>query len=528
MTGCMAGGCTASLDTRPDRYRTESDHAIEGVPYSLPMRQYSVSVARALTECPGPNPDGGAPLELKFGVEGKAETRLVAGENYLIDYLALQNVMTSSSLAIATHETSGTLKSINASADNQLDEVISAAAKTAFSIASVLLPVAPRQLLALPPSPLPADAPVLRLTCTDAARKLLTDVSGKAKAVKDATEELSLATDAVAKATRIGAQTRTERLNLYGLIETQQKKEQALQAAKKKLEEAKAEVSVSGAYIWPGDFGTTEQELPFNSEERKKLRDLVRVASDDESGTACEAGETIDGCVKRQVVTFVRLETITTPPEECTAESLVDPWSTCVDNAQGVEARSSGAAAGLFIRPPVDGRLVLCKEDKRCTAGEKRAVLVGETLPIPQLGQLRFLPFQTRAFQNRQLTLGLRADGTVEKFEFQSKAAGKRAAALAADLAAQLKAYDDARETEAEKKAKDARELAAAARAEELAELQQQITMMTKQNELKALLSPTPAAPDLMAQAQLELVRAQAELILAQAELARRGETPEP
>ena len=142
-------------------------------------------------------------------------------------------------------------------------------------------------------------------------------------------------------------------------------------------------------------------------------------------------------------------------------------------------------------------------------------VVAGEWVTVPQLGQLRFLPFQNRMFENNQLVVELAADGTVEKFQYASKAAPLQMVAdMTADAAEQ---YKTAR--------KDAREELAAARAEEVAQLQQEITLLTKEKELNALLNPAPPSANPLQDAQIELIRAQIEYLTAQAELARRDDS---
>jgi hypothetical protein len=323
-------------------------------------------------------------------------------------------------------------------------------------------------------------------------------------------------------------------------METQRTRQEELDSAKNALARAAAPLTVSTTYIWPGDFGTRRQELPDpTGDEMAKLIGLVEETNDEVNGTACRLSETAIRCVGRQISVFVRLETTETEAVACeTSHSSL--WVRCVADNRGIAARNDVGADGLFIRPPVDGRLVVCRGGTECRAGHDQAVLIDDAVSIPQLGQLRFLPFRTRLFEKNQLALSLRADGSVEKFEIQNAAAARRAAEAMANAAQQGLAFQTQRREQrianiAAARAQRAADIAstradiAFERAEEVARLQHDITLLTRQKELNLLLNPpvpnvdpnaaTTAATAVL-QADIALLRARLEYLRAEGELA--------
>lgn len=147
------GGCATHLSTQPDWKVTNSETALSGVPYSLPMLQHEVTLTRAISNCPQPlviTNDLVAPADgsnddkpftitrgqLAMAMKVEAKERYVPGERYLIDYESLKAPFATSALAIEVYP-SGVLKSLNASADDQTAQVIQAGVKFGFSVAKL-------------------------------------------------------------------------------------------------------------------------------------------------------------------------------------------------------------------------------------------------------------------------------------------------------------------------------------------------------------------------------------------------------
>ena len=135
----LLGACT-HLSSGPDRHVTGPQQALTGATYSLPMLQYQLTLTRTLTGCPMPVPVLGVDLiepSLTFKTEAKATSRYVRGESFVVDYGALSSVFKTSSFAIERYP-SGTLKSLNAAAEDLTGDILKDAVKTAIQTAAIV------------------------------------------------------------------------------------------------------------------------------------------------------------------------------------------------------------------------------------------------------------------------------------------------------------------------------------------------------------------------------------------------------
>ena len=144
---------------------------------------------------------------------------------------------------------------------------------------------------------------------------------------------------------------------------------------------------------------------------------------------------------------------------------------------------------GIFVRPPIEGLFTLCRARPAATAGGQPTCLDGQPLirqpnaSVPQLGQLRFLPFRSRPFESAELSLHLREDGSIEKLEYKRpRPMGAGLAAAAGDAAGQYRTYVETRRADRK-----------AAREEEIAKLQHELDLAEK---TKALLKAQAPASE--------------------------------
>jgi hypothetical protein len=195
----------------------------------------------------------------------------------------------------------------------------------------------------------------------------------------------------------------------------------------------------------------------------------------------------------------------------------------------GRHARDTTPDKGVFVRDPAIAVFWLCGgapqyplKQPACTG--KAKLYASDPIPAPQFGQLRFLPFRNGPFQSNSLSLALRDDGSIEKFEYQrTKAAGVQAAAAVQDAVSQYKTFRD----DQDKKRQDD---LTAGRAEQIAKIQFQIDTLTKQKELLKLQTPDSVDADKAIKdetahidAQTELLKAQLAQLQAQAALTAAG-----
>ncbi len=171
-------------------------------------------------------------------------------------------------------------------------------------------------------------------------------------------------------------------------------------------------------------------------------------------------------------------------------------------------ARDPIADPGIFVRDPARARLVMCQAEE-CKIASKNLVTTVDTAYAPQVGQLRFLPFQNGLFESNALTVVVGEDGKVQKVEYKrDKAVAQVMAATAADVAGQVRAEQKRLEQEAKDDIAYQRTERAAARTEAAAIrtenaailgepgalLQARIDLLTKQAALKKLETPeTPS-----------------------------------
>ena len=180
------------------------------------MRQYALEVSRTLTECPD---DQAFSTErtLTFKVKVTAEPQLVPGERYVVDYSALASWVKTSDFMIETHP-SGTLKTINVSADDKTDQIVKSLVKTGFAFASIGLERSPSiEKSSVTP---PTDR-VVAVRCKTSTRQALTAVNEAEGALNQRVAALEDANDAVQRLALIGAVTTEQKKQLLDLLDKQ-------------------------------------------------------------------------------------------------------------------------------------------------------------------------------------------------------------------------------------------------------------------------------------------------------------------
>jgi hypothetical protein len=592
------GACTTSLETRPAYDRSQLHQALPGVEYSLPMLQYQTDLSYRIDKCPTVPTDA-----MTLAVKAVAASGYVAGESYTIDYAALSSPLKTTDFSIQTRQGTNILQSINASAEDKTADVIKSAVELGLDVVSLVAPV---------PGGLPVSAQsgdprgvalakemirqhrVSRLGCSaDTIAEM-----GKAAAAKG---QIDLLKPVVDRRTKEIDQI-TARLKLRirkapdgkALADAHQElltKGEALAAEQEKLNTAQAAVAFADAQAWPrtpfqtaGDVEMSERfdawaakrfvlvptehvdadALQSALTRRLAVRDLsetesfdlktfVTRAIDDQRKIGreglCGMGESLAQCARREFAVTARLERTDPEPEACTGATPGDFHTGCLTQTGVVPARSNLPHKGIFVRPPVRARLVLCRKIKGCDTIEGPLHRSGWDT-APQLGQLRFIPMRNRMFQNNALILTLREDGSIEKLQYSDKAAVAAVAAGAAvDAANKVETFLDEREKERKQAITDARAEvtyqrqevtyqraetayqrteAAAIRAEELAQIQHEIDRLTKQKARMALEAPTAVPQSFLndtawIDAQVTQLRSRLALLKAEDELAKQA-----
>lgn len=512
--GLSTGGCTTSLSTSSETLSVSSKHAARGIPYSLPMLQYDVKITRALSQCSDTVGTGQNAQKVKLvqlTVKAEAVPHFVAGETFSIDYEKLGGFSKTTSLAIENHE-GGTLKSINASVDDRSAEIIGGAVKTLIGLASIAggFPI---------PSAAQGESTQKMLVCTAEAEKLLDAVETASANLKTATGELTKITDRVTLLTeqaKANALSETGKQELLEKLKEQTAQTKAVAAAQTKANKAGDAVSATSTHRWPQASDQFDTFLELSDPDLRKLAKLLVQAdlvagSENAEENRCDTTQSIEKCVKQRLLVAAKLEALA-----ARAAGTLDETSGAISPAS--------AQRGLFVRPPVAGRLVLCKNEPNadCDSTSDKVLLVAPDAMIPQLGQLRFLPFKNEAFQNNVISLALRANGSIEKFEYKTlKAQGEGIATTAASAVGQLGGFLDARRTARDTAESELAAMEKSARDDQIALIEFEIEKLTKQRQLEQLSQPPTVTELATVKADAELAdarRALYEALLAERE----------
>lgn len=521
---CAAlSACTSLTSHRDIAY--ESDQAVQGMRYQLPMRQYDIVVTRTLAQC---QVTAGTTItdEVKFTTEVTVTPQDIAGESYILDYLALAGSTKTTGITIDTHE-SGTLKSLNADAKDYTGETLAASAKAIVGIASLASGV-PVSLTAAGPNaagthavPPAALIPTLKtLFCKDATKQSMHKVATLKTDLKRETDELSTLTEAISQLTERAALhglSEAEKLKLSQLLDRHRAQAAAVESLQTALTKARAAFSVTQRLRWPLQMKQPPALLASDPEQIKRLADMLEFKNANSAAAGmllCAPAQSEAECIDERLHVSASLDSIA--PLASGTPCPPEKEKQCLSGVNTAEAKQ-----GLYVRPPAPGVLTICSgQASGCRKDSQTFLYRSDVQAIPQLGGLLFLPFENRAFQNNTITLALRKDGSIEKFEYKTlKSVSEAMATSTADLVSQYGTFSAARDqAKADAMAAEKAQIAAQ-RKEETDSLQHQITLLTQQKQLAALQTPTDSS---LTALQAETAATNARTALLQAQLAER------
>lgn len=522
LCGAALSGCTTGLVTRGDVRTTDTTTATAGLPYSLPMAQFDITITHTITQCLAPDVSG-APTttpELIIATSYAAVPVSAPGETFLIDPAALSGPLKTSDLTITNFPT-GTLQSINASVQDQTASVISAGLSATLRGISI---VAGIPAVASPgDAALSGTAPIpVQLICGDGTSALLanlktaTDNLKAAQSLLDATNTELLALAArVADETATDAQT-TRMGVLRGLVTGQAA---AVTRGEGALTRAKAALSVTFTVRWPTAMAerTNAATLPTDTATERfgALLDVGRAANAvtkcaDSAMDAVSRGEATDSCLRARIGVAMRLRpAVISAARSAETDETVD---------------STSRAAGMFVRPPVRGHLILCRGVSACPASG----VVGDNIWssaevwLPQMGQLRLLEYRNREFEDNSLSLTLDQSGNIVTVSYKSSDAAAAEIAQTVDGALGALGDFDTRVREANAARRErARQEVIQDRADALAAVQHDLALVQANRQLEQAQNPPDTEELISVQAETVLLNARA--ARAQAELAERA-----
>jgi hypothetical protein len=261
------------------------------------------------------------------------------------------------------------------------------------------------------------------------------------------------------------------------------------------LEEFEAWLAGAGAPV-AADLRKTNEAFFAHFDDLKAARERGTQRTVD---GICRGGTpNVQRCVSESTLVRAAIEQAEVGYPTCTAEGAKAPYCTnavALDAKQRLvrDAMDGVADKGIFVRPPVEGIFTLCRARREaegeeasfaCVEGPKLVRLVNAS--VPQLGQLRFLPFRSRPFESAELALHLREDGSIEKLEYKRpRPMGAGLAAAAGDAAGQYRTYVETRRADRK-----------AAREEEIAQLQYQLDLAEKKKALLKAQTPETETED--------------------------------
>ncbi|HYI64729.1 MAG TPA: hypothetical protein VEW71_07575 [Allosphingosinicella sp.] len=524
--------------------------AQRGLSYPLPMVQYNLKITRMLESCPL----GTAPA--RFRVKVEASERHVAGERFEVDYQAMSSIMKTTGFDISYHE-SGTIKTINATAQDQTGTVLTNIARIGLSVASAAagspagLRVAPfsneraAEFSAMGINRRSSEhVPQITLHCTPAAEAALLELSTKTEEVTALTRDIE---QLVSDITRLSAVASLEVMSELDKAELSEKthalmrKEATLRTHLARIAELQAMLSATEELAWPDQAGDIPAHQGFRAPTNASLEKLAKLFEIHVDGVRmnpqpdmrqaqvlCGADENpmpAALCLSR--IGSLNLALIATVAEPAHPTTTDDPRL----NSAVVPHGDRRWARGIFVREPVEARLVICRApaspDRMGCDDQSRPVLLDEPVIAPQLGRLRFLPFRSRPFEDNHIQLSVRANGFIEQFSYGEESSAAAASGALADIAERTQTALEAMETERRSDIQFVRDSRtyerneiAAGRAEEVAQLTHQVNLLKGQSDVLAAQLALAAANE-TTQYAAEKARIDAEVQLLQSRIAR-------
>jgi hypothetical protein len=485
------GGCT-SLSTSLMR-PTPANTAVTGVTYSLPVLQFDIKVTRTLGQCFKPQASGGgtAPVpELKFTVKAEATSKLVAGETYVVDYEKLAGFTKTSSFGFETYE-NGTLKSLNAIAEDRSAAIIGDVVKTAINVAKIAT--------GIPGGNQAAGNGISKqmLVCADGTQALLDTLRLAIAELKLGNVELAKRTASVTALTdklKLGTLNEKGKARLEAALNSLGEQATDVSERQSFVDQATAALTVTTTRRVPKSAGLATGYLTLTGRDLAKVAALLKripLVAGPNAGNECNL-EKFEECASEMLQAQWVIESGTTATKVTNDGAGNVETAVRRDAAQPITAEN--ARKGLFVRPPSPGRLLICRTSEEldtCEESVPELLFSSTDLLVPQLGQLLFLPFENGAFQNNSLSVTLRENGGIEKFDYKElKARGELLAAAAAGASQQAVAFADARRNA---DAADVASTAASLKAQrdaELSALQFEINRIGKEDELEKLAQP--------------------------------------
>ncbi|RRW33737.1 hypothetical protein EGJ44_14855 [Ectopseudomonas oleovorans] len=428
----FAAGCQTHLGVKPDGegdYINKGDKARIGVEYGLPMVQFNLSVTRTLVKCQDENNR----TDIRFSTKVAAEPHYVVGERFVVDYESLSSWSKITGLDLQTYD-NGTLKSINASAEDQSAAIIGDVVKVGIGVASLVsgVPLGPMGML-----PTPGE-----WSCSQQTKDKLDEITITKDALEKTTKELVQVTNTVTRLESLAilnALSGGDKTALAQAKVQQSKLTKQVAAVDKALASLLAYVSVKEERIWPEKVGSTQLNADPLPENAKFLKDLfentpsntetqgaeggaatTQALQKNEPGQAAQPGKEEAGGKKdvflEKLMTSFQLRGELMPLLKTSEQS---PGSTSYPDPK------NDKRTGLYYRTPIPAQLLICRvvSSQGCIVDDDFPKAFRVNVMAPQLAPLRVLPLTNGMFQNNALSATFRENGSLATFKYEDKAA---------------------------------------------------------------------------------------------------------
>ncbi|MQA38455.1 hypothetical protein [Rugamonas aquatica] len=484
----LLAGCHTSLSV--SRLTPEADSIPSGAIYQLPATQLDITATFRIAQCGVaykglPDEDWRFESEL---VSAKITSSSVGDpqERYVIDYSKLNSPMKITTANLAWYP-SGMIKTVNADIDDRTAEVTANLASAVINVAKAVY--APLGIAATGPTGDPLSE------CPAPLSKNIKDLAGLRDSIIDATKK-----DAVLKP------------KLEALAAAKQALEAAQAALKESPTDKKLQANVTSAKEkfdkLDKVYGKAKLTAPALVEQQtaltKRLTSTVNLQwiprRGEESGQLCQK-------VTAPLAVFINSyidDSLTTAEVEALrkAKTKVESSSmwVCLTNVDGADFQApkkssstdAGAAptiqsaTGLIYRWPASARIAAygITKDGNINKGIRHAVDGDVSILFAQLGPKGQLTLDNGTFDKNTLKVAFVENGAPSTLDFTAQSAAERGSAAVKDLTAQYAVLRDLK-AKAEKAKADATDAATkAAKAAEIAQLDYQISLVSKQQAL--------------------------------------------
>jgi hypothetical protein len=440
----LLGSCGCSTQLVAVRVKNPDSTPLAGAPYNLTFTQWDITVTRRLSSCGQIDGNGNTTKAMVVSVKLERERKEERDpeREYVIDFSSLRSFFKTSSIEVAYHD-NGTLKSVNAAAEDAAADTIAGVAQAVGKLAAV--PDVPSEkktdtgislMQGRPLDPAEQERKKPASLCTDTVEALLKSIAGKESAVKQAKNKLEEVTVDLKRLTDMSAAMgqswgRKERKELLLQIKLLYEARNELAKLDEELQADLEKVTYTDKVTWPAS-GQASADLrsavplikPLTGDQIKKWVD----PSDPERQKL--AAETLAA----ETSLWVRL----------VATSRIGRADPC-KNGQCRDEQIQG----LKYRMPAPGALLLCRSE-RCDSARHADVLDADETLVSQLGPVLTLPLKNYPFMNQTISATFDKAGQPITLGYTEKAGAPKAANALGALSDQIAKVREARQPKSE------------------------------------------------------------------------------